>query len=206
MRTSAPWTRPATMIRGASGRTGRPCGCRDNADGKLYAYNMPPSGDARLSALGVSPKDIIGFARARTSYEVGVDSSVTQATVLAAANHAAASVAFDPMDADAVATGHQVDLSPGRNLVTVTVTAEDGVTRNYTVSINRGVADATGWQAGADLDGLRAVGNDHPYGLWSDGTTVWVGDRNDDKIYAYSLADGTREADRDIDIKTASGG
>ena len=178
----------------------------DTGDDKLYAYNMPPSGDATLSALSVFPKDITGFARGRTSYEVGVDSSVTQATVLADANHAAASVSFDPVDADDVATGHQVNLSPGRNLVTVTVTAENGSKKDYTVSVNRGVTDATGWHAEADLDGLRAAGNNYPYGIWSDGTTVWVGDSYDNKLYAYRLSDGAREADRDIDIARRNDG
>ena len=40
------------------------------------------SNDATLSALSVSEKDIIGFDGGRTSYEVGVDSTVTQVTVL----------------------------------------------------------------------------------------------------------------------------
>ena len=132
----------------------------------------------RLSALSVSPKDIIGFKRGRSSYDVGVDGLVDTVTVSATANHAGAtSVAFDPPDADANTAGHQVALSAGRNLVTVTVTAEDGVTTLlYTVSVNRGSLSPLGWQAGADLDGLRAAGNNAPDGIWSDGTTMWVAD------------------------------
>ena len=33
----------------------------DYNDHKVYAYNMPPSNDTRLSGLTVSPRDIIGF-------------------------------------------------------------------------------------------------------------------------------------------------
>ncbi len=30
-------------------------------------------------------------------------------------------------------------------------------------------------------------------GMWSDGTTIWVADSGDDKLYAYALDDGTRQ-------------
>ena len=35
--------------------------------------------------------------------------------------------------------------------------------------------------------------NSLPYGIWSDGTTMWVVDGSDDKVYAYALAGGTRQ-------------
>ena len=31
--------------------------------------------------------------------------------------------------------------------------------------------------------------NGQPYGIWSDGTTMWVGDSADDKLYAYHAID-----------------
>ena len=165
------------------------------------------STDDTLSSLSVAPKDIIGFAGNRQIYEVGVDSAVATVTVSATANHAGAMLAFDPADADTNAAGHQVDLSAGRNDVTVRVTAEDGATtRAYQVRVNQGVSDDYGWQAGADLDGLKAAGNNEPYGIWSDGTTVWVADNEDDedneddKLYAYQLSDGTRDAGRDLTL------
>ena len=82
------------------------------------------STDATLSALTVSPKDLIGFTADRTSYEVGVASTVTQATITATKSHSTATVAYSTTDADTSA-GHQVNLSAGRNEVTITVTAED---------------------------------------------------------------------------------
>ena len=172
----------------------------DGSDGKIYAYIMPLSGDASLSELSVSPKNIIGFDGDRRSYEVGVENSVTQATVTATASHDAAMVDVAPPDADDNVVGHQVDLSAGRNAVTVTVTAENGFTQDYTVSVNQGVTDSTGWQAGADLDGLIAAGNNDPRGIWSDETTVWVTDESDDKLYAYNLSDGLRDDIRDITL------
>ena len=76
---------------------------------------------------------------------------VGEVTVTPVTNDPGASWAVtSPADADNNADGHQVALSAGGNKVTVRVTAEDGTTRKvYTVSVNRGVADAGGWQAGA---------------------------------------------------------
>ena len=48
--------------------------------------------------------------------------------------------------------------------------------------------------------------NDDPWGIWSDGTTMWVGDINvAKKLYAYSLASGGRVASRDIDTLRGAG-
>ena len=159
------------------------------------------SDDARLSALSVSPRDIIGFYGPHTSYEVGVDPTVETATVSATVNHPGASLVIYPVDADTAVGGHQVGLLAGSNVVTVSVTAEDGLTkREYTVSVNRGVTDAKGWQAGADLDGLIDGRNEYPRGIWSDETTVWVADAKSEKLFAYTLADGMRDAGKDITL------
>ena len=39
-----------------------------------------------------------------------------------------------------------------------------------------------------DFNTLSAAENTFPRGLWSNGTTLWVIDAVDDKIYAYNLA------------------
>ena len=38
---------------------------------------------------------------------------------------------------------------------------------------------------------LETVGNYDPRGIWSDGTTMWVADENDGKIYAYYMPSGS---------------
>ena len=38
-----------------------------------------------------------------------------------------------------------------------------------------------------DVDTLDAAGNNRPQGLWSDGTTLWVADSDDNRLYAYRL-------------------
>ena len=165
---------------------------------KVFSYNMPPSNNANLSSLTVGPKDIIGFAPDRTSYEVGVAGSVGTATITAAADHPAATIGFSATDAEPGTPGHQVSLSVGRNAVTVTVTAEDGSTRAYTITINRGVNSQYGWKADDDLDGLIAAGNRGPRGIWANSTTFYISDFDNDKVYAYNR-DGTRDDTKDFD-------
>ena len=44
-----------------------------------------------------------------------------------------------------------------------------------------------------DFDTLIAAGNlDSSTGIWSDGTTMWVADTSEDKLYAYDLSGGVR--------------
>ena len=50
---------------------------------------------------------------------------------------------------------------------------------------------------------LAAAANAAPAGVWSDGETAWVSDWLGDTVHAYRLADGQREAGRDI--RLASG-
>ena len=172
----------------------------DGTDDKVYSFNLPeaPSTDATLSALTLSPRDIIGFDAERTSYQVGVASTVAEATVAATANDANADVSFDPQDSNDMTDGHQVALVAGRNSVTVTVTAEDGSTQDYTVNINRGVKAQYGWKADDDLDGLIAADNRGPRGIWGNSSTFYISDFDDDKVYAYNR-DGTRDDTKDFD-------
>ena len=174
----------------------------DQVDRKVYSYNKPLSADNSLSDLTVSPKDITGFDPARTSYEVGVASTVPQATVVARATNGAATVDYSGTDVNLVAPGHQVNLSDGRNTITVTVTAQDNTEKAYTVSINRGVTDDYGWNAERDLDGIETAGNETPIGIWSNSTTIWVVDSDDESAFAYDH-DGTRDADKDFDFDSS---
>ena len=59
--------------------------------------------------------------------------------------------------------------------------------------------------AALDFDTLSAAGNGYPYGLWSDGVTMWVADPEDDKIYAYKRSDKSRDAAKDFDTLNAAG-
>ena len=56
-----------------------------------------------------------------------------------------------------------------------------------------------------DFDGLDEAGNEGPAGIWSDGTTMWVADYSDDKIYAYNLATKARDSAKDFNTLDAAG-
>ena len=155
-----------------------------------------PSTD--LSALSVGGKSVAGFGAETTSYQFGVASTAAQVTVAGVALDGDATVTYSGTDADDVAGGHQVDLSVGANVVTVTVTATDGRTRDYTVSVNRGSDAPFGWKAEDDFDTLKAAGNEEARGIWSDGTTMWVVDDGPNKLFAYTLATRQRNSDEDF--------
>ena len=64
--------------------------------------------------------------------------------------------------------------------------------------------------AGARVDekalfGLSAVGNEYAAGIWSDGTTMWVADKSDAKVYAYDLATGRQDVTREFDLLDVPG-
>ena len=48
--------------------------------------------------------------------------------------------------------------------------------------------------SGSDI--TLATGNDKPYGIWSDGSTIWVVDDFDNKLYAYELHDADGDGNR----------
>ncbi len=56
-----------------------------------------------------------------------------------------------------------------------------------------------------DFNTLAAATNNNPVGMWSDGTTMWVADTNDDKIYAYDLASKARRSDKDFNTLSVAG-
>ena len=103
--------------------------------------------DATLSNLTLSGVTLEqAVLPATTEYTASVLHAVSRITVTPTLNHANAQVAFvDTTDADLGADGHQVDLEVGDNVITVTVTAENGsTTQTYTVTVTRaGSADAT---------------------------------------------------------------
>ena len=170
----------------------------------LVVTREAPSTD--LSALSVGGKSVAGFAAETTSYQFGVDNLVTQVTVAGVPFDASATVTYSGTDANTGTDGHQVDLSGGANVVTVTVTDRDGVaTKDYTVSVNRGSDAPFGWKAEDDFDTLKAAGNIRPRGLWSDGTTMWVGDDGPNKLFAYVLDTGQRNSDEDFNALHEAG-
>ena len=46
--------------------------------------------------------------------------------------------------------------------------------------------------------------NTTPHGIWSDGTTMWVNDFDDNKLYAYTLANGSRDTSKEFALTAAN--
>ena len=158
--------------------------------------------DASLGSLSIVGATLEGAFDAAVLDHVAVaDASVARVTVDAvAAQPDACGVEISPPDADGDASnGHQVDLLAARaaggvasTTVEVSVTAADGVSRSvYSVAVRRGGASGFERVAGRDVD-LRGSGVAVPSGLWSDGSTVWMGDlvydQSSENPQAYRVA------------------
>ena len=52
--------------------------------------------------------------------------------------------------------------------------------------------------AAKDVETLVAAGNNAPSGIWSDGTTMWLADWNDSRLYAYRMSDKRRDPTKDF--------
>lgn len=90
------------------------------------------SKEARLKTFGITPNDFKGFKKDKTEYSTEVPNDVSEVSVYATA-----------VDSKAKVTGTgKVKLKEGSNTVKVTVTAEAGNTKVYTLTIKRKAADA----------------------------------------------------------------
>ena len=96
----------------------------------------PPSTDATLSGLTLSNVDIVAFTSSTIRYTVSVANDVGETTVAPTTNNDGATYV---VKLGGVAYADRViPLAVGSNVITVEVTAEDGVaTRTYTVAVTR---------------------------------------------------------------------
>jgi|GEM_PF-926920 len=86
------------------------------------------SSDATLKSLSIGNGNLSpAFSKGNTDYSVNVDFSVTSLAVTALKNHNGASVYVSGND----------NLAVGENKITITVTAENGAKKVYTITVNR---------------------------------------------------------------------
>ena len=95
-------------------------------------------------------------------------------------------------------------------LLTLTPGADQTVSSRHTREIEitqlpRLSFAASDRDATEDFDTLISAGNNAPLGIWSDGTTMWVSDSVDDKIYAYDLNTKARDATEDFNTLDSAG-
>ncbi len=77
--------------------------------------------------------------------------------------------------------------------------SEDGVgSENKIYAYNRdGTRDSS-----EDFDTLQGAGNTDVEGIWSDGTTMFVVDSDDDKLYAYTVSTKAHDSGKDITLSS----
>lgn len=88
------------------------------------------SSDATLASISVNGIALSGFASGTTSYTAAISAATTSATVTATANDSAATASVSPSGSASIASGES-------QVFTITVTAEDGSTKTYTVTVKR---------------------------------------------------------------------
>ena len=148
------------------------------------------------------------FDRATTEYRAAVKNNVGQVTVTAtvAAGDTVAyldSTGGALADADGGATGQQVDLGVGETTFQVKVT-RGSASKTYTVVMERDSPWVHGWTPTKDINGLFGEDNTGARGVASNGTTTWVGNYDENKLYAYANATGVRDSAKDIMLDAIS--
>ena len=150
---------------------------------KLSLTRKEISTDARLSGLTLSRIDFGTFFMDTESYTATVANSVSQTTVAPTVTDSGASYVIKVggiEDADGT-----VPLAVGENVITIEVTAEDGVTtRTYTVTVTRLVTQESNLASSdATLSALTLSGVD--FGTFASGTETYTAS------VAYSVSQTT---------------
>jgi hypothetical protein len=102
------------------------------------------SSDANLSNLTVNPGSLSpGFGVDTLSYDVSVANSVSSINVTATRSHANASITIKGEAATSGTAKTVSGLVVGSNSIPVVVTAQDGTTKTYTITVTRLSSDAT---------------------------------------------------------------
>lgn len=107
--------------------------------GKIYDSDPTEnqlSNNANLASISVNGTAVSGFASGTTSYTSSISAGTTSATVTAVAEDSAATVSVSPSCSASIAEGASKDF-------TITVTAEDGTTKTYTVTVKRAAENDT---------------------------------------------------------------
>ena len=172
----------------------------------IEANDAPPSHDATLSSLALSGVGIGTFNSGATGYSASVEYAVSSTTVTADPNDDGASVTIADANGSTQGTSRAVSLSPGDNVIIVTVTAEDGTTTKvYTVTVARAEPDVSWGQRLPDRD-IALDSHAAPTGLWTDGANAWViTDCYAGEVNVYALSDGSKQDELSFTLANWSG-
>ena len=117
-----------------------PAAAAQSSDATLSVLTLVNAADD--AAITLTPTFVSGTTH--EGYTASVASGVAQVTVTATTTHDEAEAVITPTDAESGTTGHQVSMgTPGSDtVITVSVTAEDGSDKTYSVTVTRAVADS----------------------------------------------------------------
>lgn len=177
-----------------SGKTGGNSGSDDNGGNQGEDDNNGGEGyssDNYLSSLEISPGSLSpAFSVGRTSYSVSVADDVTKLIVSA-----------DTRDGNANVRISDTSLSVGQNTIYITVTAENGDERTYTLNVTRGGNQ----ESSSDSENSSNQQNEPKYTkVTMNGTDFVISD----DFGAYPLPDGFEETEIDYNgtkVKAAKG-
>ena len=192
----------------------------DKKDGaKIYGYRLSNAASLGILKLTehVPSKEYEDIEKVRlrpdfdsgtTRYRVSVPYSTESLTVEPKTLRPHDRVlSYSPEDADTTSTNtHQVSLGVGQNSLFITVTNGNTNTnslprtRTYKVDVTREFFTHNDPSKNIDLN----LANSTPKGIFSDGTTLWVANDEDDKIYAYKLSDKSRDSGKDIALAVST--
>ena len=169
------------------------------------------SADASLSDLTLSTGALNEtFAAATRTYTTSVGTS-TETTITASTTNTAATIAITGTDTDGTAlsvTDNTVSgLTPGANTITITITAQTGVTRDYTITATRIRPDdffVTTWRVVAgDLDiTIPTFESGYNYTVnWGDGTPTTTHSGTSTASDPAANATHTYTAANDYDVR-----
>ncbi len=177
-----------------------------------------------LSALTVSPGALDpAFAAATHAYTVEVAHDVEQLTITpTAAGSANATVTGN--DANTDTPGHQVALNaadpggdPAETIIAIVVSDGTNVA-SYAITAKRAAPPLTvatsssarclyvkgsDASSSSEWSGVLDSRNSQPWGVWSNGVTVWVSDSGD-CVFAYTVASVARDVSKDLDLRDGS--
>ncbi|MDF2043827.1 MULTISPECIES: autotransporter domain-containing protein [unclassified Pantoea] len=131
------------------------------------------SSDATLSGLSLSASTLSpSFSSGTSSYSASVANSVTSVTVTPVVSESHATVTVNGAAVASGSASQSISLDTGSNTVSVLVTAQDGTTRSYSITITRGEAPPVSADSSATVP-ANSANNTIPLAL-SGGTSPSV--------------------------------
>ena len=172
----------------------------DNSDDKIFAYTLADGSrdkDKEINTLNAAGNNVpIGIWSNGTTLWVSdiVDDKLYAYTLATGARDTAKDISMDAANSSPLSLwsdGTTIWVVNNKDTGEGDPNTDDDKVFAYTLST--GARDAA-----KDINTLNSANNNSPFGLWSDGTTLWIGERTITRIYAYTLSDGTRNAKREF--------